>query len=235
MRQRHRVRVAAQWAGILAGAAALGYGGWAGFTWWRYGRTAAREPFAADPLLDRFMPDYEVVERHKVRVAASADVALAALCDVDVQQSRIVRAIFRARELALGADPDGRERPRGLLAWSRSLGWGLLAEVAGREIVMGAVTQPWNANVVFRPLPPDEFAPFREPGFVKIVWTLRADPLSDGGSIAGTETRVMTTDPAARARFRRYWSFVSPGVVLIRLLALGLVKTDAERRAVTPR
>ena len=149
---------------------------------------------------------------------------MAALCDLDLQQSRIVRAIFRARELALGADADSRERPRGLLAWTRSMGWGLLAEMAGREVVMGAVTQPWNANVVFRPLPPDQFAAFREPGFVKIVWTLRADPLSEGGSIASTETRVMTTDAVARARFRRYWPFVSPGVVLIRRLALGLVR-----------
>jgi hypothetical protein len=32
-------------------------------------------------------------------------------------------------------------------------------------------------------------------------------------------------------KFRRYWSLVSPGVVLIRRLSLGLVKTEAERRA----
>ena len=46
-----------------------------------------------------------------------------------------------------------------------------------------------------------------------------------------TETRAVATDAAARAKFRRYWSFLSPGIVLIRWLMLGPVKAEAERRA----
>jgi len=42
---------------------------------------------------------------------------------------------------------------------------------------------------------------------------------------------VMATDPAARRKFRRYWSIFSPGIVLIRRVALRLTKLDAERRA----
>ena len=41
----------------------------------------------------------------------------------------------------------------------------------------------------------------------------------------------MTTDPTARAKFRRYWSFMSPGIILIRWMSLGPLKADAERRA----
>jgi len=41
----------------------------------------------------------------------------------------------------------------------------------------------------------------------------------------------MTTDPAARAKFRRYWSFLSPGIFLIRWISLGPLKAEAERRA----
>jgi hypothetical protein len=96
---------------------------------------------------------------------------------------------------------------------------------------MGAVTQPWVADVVFRPLPPEEFVRFSEPGFVKIVWMIRADPLGDDHSIFRTETRAVATDPLARARFRRYWSLASPGIVLIRWLMLNPVKTAAERQA----
>ena len=113
----------------------------------------------------------------------------------------------------------------------KGLGWGMLAEIPDHEIVMGATTQPWEANVVMRALPPDEFAAFREPGCVKIVWTLRADPTGSAESVARTETRVTTTEPTARAEFRRYWSFFSPGIILIRHIALGLVKKEAERRA----
>ena len=142
------------------------------------------------------MPTYEVVERHHIRIGAPADITFAAACDVDFQQSALIRAIFKGRELMLGAAPDVSERPRGLLALTTSLGWGVLAEVPDREVVVGAVTQPWKANVVFRALPPDAFAAFNEPDYVKIVWTLRADPIGAGQSIARTETRVMTTDAA---------------------------------------
>ncbi|PYR46798.1 MAG: hypothetical protein DMF89_20885, partial [Acidobacteria bacterium] len=50
-------------------------------------------------------------------------------------------------------------------------------------------------------------------------------------SMFRTETRVATTDPTARAKFRRYWSFFSPGIILIRWMSLGPLKAEAERRA----
>ena len=75
------------------------------------------------------------------------------------------------------------------------------------------------------------FRAFREPGYVKIAWTLRADPVSESQSVFRTETRAMTTDPPARAKFRWYWARFSPGIVLIRRVMLGLLKTQAERRA----
>ena len=131
----------------------------------------------------------------------------------------------------LGAEPAGATRPKGLVAEMTSLGWGLLAEAPGREIVVGAITQPWMGNVVFRALPPDQFRAFRDPGYVKIVWTLRADPAGLAESMFRTETRVSTTDPSARRKFRWYWARFSPGIVLIRRMMLGAVKREAERRA----
>ena len=129
------------------------------------------------------------------------------------------------------SQPAHDQKAGGFLSQMQSIGWGVLAEVPGREIVMGAATQPWMADVVFRPLPPGEFAAFHEPGYVKIVWTLRADPVGADESIFRTETRVTTTDTAARAKFRRYWSFASPGIVLIRWASLGPLKAEAERRS----
>ena len=186
-----------------------------------------------DDLLDRFIPHYEVVERHRIRVSAPAEVTFAAACDQDLFAMPLVRLIVSARERILGATPADRPQSRGLLAATRSLGWSELAAVAGREIVMGAVTRPWEPNVIFHALPPDQFAAFAEPGFVKIAWTLRADPVDDSASIFRTETRAVATDPIARARFRRYWAFVSPGVRLIRRLSLRPLKRVAERRART--
>jgi len=213
------------------GLMAAGYATVVGTTWYRYGQVPSAGADERDPLLDQFMPEYEVAERHHVRVAAPAAMTLSAAADTDLQQSRIVRAIFTARELVLGAGPDAETRPKGLLAQTTSLGWRVLAEEPGREVVVGAVTQPWLPNVVFRGLAREEFRAFREPGYVKIVWTLRADPVSDTQSIFRTETRATTTDPTARAKFRWYWARFSPGIVVIRRVALGLLKVEAERRA----
>jgi hypothetical protein len=111
----------------------------------------------------------------------------------------------------------------------QSLGWGVLAMVPGREVVVGAVTKPWEANVTFRALPPDQFAAFSEPGYVKIVWTLRAEPITATESLR-TETRAIATDPRARVKFR-HWSFLSRGIIVIRWTVLGPLKSEAERCA----
>lgn len=217
---------------IAAGGAlvTLGYAGYAAVTWRRYGRVAPPAAGEQDPLLDRFMPTFEVVDRHHVEVAAPAAITLAVAGEMDLSRSPIVRAIFKGRELILGATPDGVVRPRGLLAQMQSLGWAVLADVPGREIVVGAVTRPWEANVTFRAIPPEAFATFSEPDYVKIAWTLRADPLGEGRSVFRTETRVLATDARARGRFRAYWAFLSPGIVIIRRAMLQPLKAEAERR-----
>jgi hypothetical protein len=212
------------------GAAAAAYATYAGVTWLRYGHASAAAE-EQDPLLDQFLPVYDVAERHHIRVDAPAETTFAAACDVDLLQSPIVRAIFKAREVILGSEPDAVVRPRRLLASMRSIGWGVLAEAPRRAVVMGAVTKPWEANVVFRALPPADFAAFHEPGYVKIAWTLRADPITAVTSVFRTETRAIATDASARRKFRRYWSLLSPGIIVIRWMMLTPVRAEAERRA----
>ena len=208
-----------------------GYAGYVGVTWLRYGKPIAPTPGEADPLLDRFMPAYDAAERHHIDIAAPADVTFAAACEQDLMALPLARAVFKAREVLLGSERDVTTRPHGLVALTKSIGWGVLAEIPGREIVMGAVTQPWRADVVFRSLPPREFVQFDEPGYVQIAWTLRADVTGATTSIFRTETRARATDAAARRKFRRYWAFLSPGIILIRRASLKPLRTEAERRA----
>lgn len=222
-------------AGLLA-AASLGAvsTGWAFHgirTWLTFGRTAERSR-VHDELLDRFIPKYDIAERHEVRVAAPASVTFAAARDMDLYRSRVVRAIFRGRELLM-REPNRARTPQSLLQETLSIGWGILGEIPDREIVVGAVCRPWQADPQFRALPPEEFAAFDEPGYAKIAWTLSARPVDSATSVFRTETRVVTTDSQSRARFRRYWSALSPGILLIRQVSLLLVKSDAERRTRT--
>lgn len=211
------------------GLAAAGYATWSAVAWYRYGQAAKGKGDAADPLLDHFMPEFEVVERHHIGVNAPAEVTLAAAKEQDIEGSPIAQAIFKARALVMGAPPAGKQLPQGLLAQVLSLGWGVLADTPG-EIVLGAVTKPWEPSPTFKALKPDEFAAFHAPGYVKIVWSLRADPETSERSTFRTETRAVATDRVAREKFRRYWALSSAGIALIRLLSLMPLKSEAERR-----
>lgn len=209
-----------------AGSAALAYGAYAGYTWLRYGRPDAHA--APEPLLDRFMPVCEVRERHHARVDAPAAVTYAAAQSVAFDDSPVVRALFALRAAPASdrrrrAQADGRPLRDRMM----DIGWGVLEEQPGREIVFGAVTQPWKADVVFRPLAPADFAAFAEPGFAKIAWNLAVE--SDGPDRCRfrTETRVATTDAESRRLFRRYWAALSPGIILIRYEMLRMVKNRA--------
>ena len=230
-RKARLIRTITRMVAAALGVAAATYAGSAAFTWYRYGTPKPGAPDEADPLLDRFIPVYEVVERHHVRVRAPAPVTLAAAWEQNLLGSPVIRAIFKARELALGSTPDDRARPQALVPQMLALGWGVLAEVPGKEVVMGAVTKPWEPNPRFRALDPERFAAFDEPDYVKIVWSLRADALGPQESIFRTETRAVATDSRGRVSFRRYWALVSHGEALIRSSSLGPLRADAERRA----
>jgi hypothetical protein len=92
-----KARAAGQWLSMSAGVAAAAYATYAGVTWLRYGHASSPAPENQDPLLDRFMPAYDIAERHHVRVAAPADITFMAACETDLQESPIARVIFRAQ------------------------------------------------------------------------------------------------------------------------------------------
>jgi hypothetical protein len=216
-------------AAIVAGLCAVGYGAYVVTAFLTYGH--AHAPRQADALVDRFMPAYDVREEHHTFVNAPAAITMEAAQRVSFDDSALIRTIFKAREIVLRAQPERSSQSRSFVDFAQSIGWRILANRPGRETVFGAVTQPWKADVVFRGIEPNAFAAFHEPDYVKIVWTLRADPLSAAASTFSTETRVVATDAQAREKFRRYWATYSPGIILIRFGALSLVKTQAERLA----
>ncbi|HET9985914.1 MAG TPA: hypothetical protein VFQ38_20110 [Longimicrobiales bacterium] len=208
-------------------APALGWGAYAAVAWLTFGHP--RPAGTSDPLMDRHLPHPDIAEVHQTRVAAPPSVTYAVARRMDLQRSGIIHAIFRGRELILGATPDARRPHVPLVDELLSLGWGVLEDVPGRQLVFGAVTQPWRTDVVFRALPRESFASFDSAGYVKIVVTLAVDSVGPSDSVFRTETRALATNPAARAKFRRYWSVFSPGILLIRREAVRLVRREAER------
>lgn len=119
---KRRVESGVGGAAALAGAVAVSYAAFVGSAWLRYGHAAQPAADEKDPLLDVFMPKYDVAERHHVGVAAPASVTFDALMDMDLEDSLLVRAIFKARQLLLGAEADARTKTQGLVAVTTELG-----------------------------------------------------------------------------------------------------------------
>ena len=185
------------------------------------------------PLLDRFLPLWDVRECHHLAVAAPADRAFNVLRNLDVNRSPIVHALFWLRELPFRLRRRGAAEPphRSLLEDALSAGWMVLDELPGQQLAVGSVTKPWEAVVTFRGLPGPELRAFREPGFVKIGWGIAVRPAGPGSSVLGTETRVLATDDRSRRRFQRYWFFFGPFIGLIRRIALRMARKELGAKA----
>src|SRR3954464_3867870 len=98
MTGRQKAGSAGRWVAAAAGLAAASYAAYVATAWYRYGKAARRRGSDQDVLLDRFMPAYDVVERHHVRVGAPAAITFQTAREIDLDQSIIVRTMFKARE-----------------------------------------------------------------------------------------------------------------------------------------
>ncbi|HET7153554.1 MAG TPA: hypothetical protein VFJ29_07280 [Candidatus Kapabacteria bacterium] len=180
-------------------------------------------------LLDQFIPTPDVRERHNVLVKAPAKMVFDAACNFDMQSIPVVHAIFWARTKILRAKDVPRESA-GIIAETRSIGWGCIAEEAGCFYIGGAVCQPWEPNVLFTPIPAEQFAAYAEPDKVKIEWTIEAKELGPALTLLSTETRAAATDEGARKKFMKYWRIFGSGIILIRWFLLPAVRRQAEKQ-----
>jgi hypothetical protein len=186
--------------------------------------------FSGSGLIESFISYADVAESHEIVVRAPADLVFDVARNLDLLSLPIVSAIFRLREKLFRSKSEPRSHRQGLVAETMALGWGVLVERPHRELVVGAVTQPWVGDVKFRPIPPEQFASFAEPDLVKIAWTLEVDPVERGLTRFRTQTRVLATDENARRKFRRYWRLTGAGIILIRWLANRAIRRESEGR-----
>jgi|SRR5688572_3037431 len=176
-----------------------------------------------------FIPKPYVSDHQEIVIAAPADLVFFEATRLNLQSLPIVRAIFRTRAWLMRDTLEPPARPLGIVAETMVLGWGLLAHTPCRTMVMGAAARPWTRNVTFRAIPPGDFAPFAEPDYVKIVWTLEADPIGPERTRFRTETRVEPTDEAARRKFFWYWMAFGIGIRVIRWNMLRELRRKALR------
>lgn len=184
----------------------------------------------ATQLLDSLIPDPDVRKRHAVTVNAPAELVYEVACHFDLQTIPVVKLLFWLRARFMGADNRSSSEtitPLTLL----DHGWGKLAEQPGRYFIAGAACQPWQADVVFTPIPAEQFSAYSQPDQVKIVWTLETESAQPNKTRLSTETRVAATDEQARQKFRRYWRKAGMGIIAIRWMLLPGIRKEVRRRS----
>ena len=191
----------------------------------------------ASTVLDQLLSSFQASERHSTTIATSPDQVWAALSQVTMGELRLFRLLMGVRVLPgrLVHNPRARfdaEEP--LLGWAVRFGFTILGEDAPRELVVGAIGQPWrlaggrSAAVADG----DDFAAFDQPGYAKMAANFRlASTVGGSATQLSTETRAACTDPASARRFARYWWLIRPASGVIRRSWLAAIKRRAKRSA----
>ncbi len=189
-------------------------------------------------LLDDWMPRYQFVERHEIRVQAPPERVYPAVLAVTAREIRLFRLLVWLRNPHF---PWQRRDPVSILDPAADLpilesavrgGFLPLDEERGKEVVLGTVV------IAPRPRPadwgPHAFRQIQGPGFAKAAINFRVLPEPGGGCRVTTETRVQATDRASLRRFAAYWRLIYPGSWTIRWFWLRAIRDRAEGSAPAP-
>jgi hypothetical protein len=174
------------------------------------------------PLVDDFLPVFDVSDAVATAVEAEPAIAWQALLDVDLlklgRDAPLVGMLGALRMLpeVVGhllhgerpAKPPESMRLRDLPSIPMYEGGWVLLGQRPEEIALGLVGKFWRPVIEFAQVEgAEEFREFDEPGFAKTVYALSARPLNSDRTILSGLMRTATTDEHARRWFRRYWTF----------------------------
>jgi hypothetical protein len=152
-------------------------------------------------LLDEVLPEFDFGFRHARLVDAPPEWVAEA---VDIcRVGRAASLLLKLRGVRL---PAGSVRE----ALTR-LGFTVLAERPGLEMVAGTTGQFWALHEQAHMEPPVDRQAFRifdRPGWAQGAVSLRLEPRGDDLTLVTTETRVRCVDDAARRRFAIYWLLI---------------------------
>lgn len=186
-------------------------------------------------MIDEFLPEFDVVERHQIFIDVPVSHAYTALLSTDFGRSVLIRALLALRALpslllkAPGPQSSDSRRVKPLtLDTLLSNGFVLLSEGKEKEIVLGAVGRFWTPSGCLEETDAIRFKREERAGVAKAAWNFVFEPVGKGTQVS-TETRVKCTDEASRRRFRAYWMVVGPLSGLIRGKMLAELKRSAER------
>lgn len=193
-------------------------------------------------LIDGHLRHYDIVERHRIAVAASREEAYRAMRETDFVLALlpVARAVLETRDVPRPirelAHRVGRLPPDATFTLAHVLAGGfvLLGERRGRAIVIGAIGKLWKPVLALLPLEPAEFRAFHEPKYAKLAIAFWVERFGRDKSVLRFEARVTATDDSACAHLRRWYRVVRPFTALFMRRALANIKAEAEAIAAAP-
>ncbi len=184
----------------------------------------------AEPLLDHYLPKYDVSEHHAIYVDTAPERAFEAVLRAPLGSSFIVRTLLKLRALAFLLSRKSCaavENETATILDTIGHGFFLVDKQPGREIVLGTIGAFWKLKGGKRSAATSEQLMLPPPGTAAAIWNFRVAQHGPGADVH-TETRVLCGDAAARRKFLRYWAVVGPFSALIRRQMLATIKDEAE-------
>ena len=183
-------------------------------------------------LIDEFVPSFDAAIAEHLIVRADPSTTFRAARELDFLSVHTPLLDVAMWARGLPARVTGRAvaaPPRLVLSEGDPLpGWLVLGENPGVELVFGAVGKFWQANIEWRDVAAADFTQFTEPGWGKIVANLCVLPYGRA-TLLTYECRTVTTDPASRQKFLRYWSVMRPFIAHIFRATVRTIRDHAQR------
>ncbi len=156
-------------------------------------------------LIDEFLPKYDFIETHDIKIRASAKNVINIFDEIDFCESPIIRALMFLRGM-----PSAKMRLRDL----RKTNFEILGK-RDDKLLLGLAGKFWTLTGKLQKVNSDNFREFDEKGFAKAVWNFSVD-YKGNETLLTTKTRIRCIDDESRRSFGFYWTFIQPFSGLIR-------------------
>lgn len=183
-------------------------------------------------LLDQLAPNWDVRSHHTLWIAAEPHHVYLTARRYDLGGSWLVRALMTVRAAPAAVAMLFRRRQRHAPCGDGrqsicGASFTLLAEVPGREFVLGLMGRFWTVTGGLVAADAEQFRQPAPSGQAQAFWSFHVVPCH-GGTQLYTETRVRCGDDVSRRHFTRYWTVVRLGSHVIRRSILRQIRRLAE-------
>lgn len=173
-------------------------------------------------IIDKYLPQYDVCEQHKILIAAPIERVYKIVRELDITEARVTKLLFRLRGIPASS--------RFSLDNFIKMRFALLGEQENEELLLGLIGKFWTPSGKLIRTNAREFQQFNQPGYAKAVWNFHLCEASKGQVVLTTETRVYCLDNDSRRSFKFYWFFIGAFSKFIRTEILRTIKKNAEQR-----